>query len=67
VAFAKVMERLVRNKTKTYKFDVDRFYLRKLSELEVVKQKQKTRTSSTFAALGNLKVIARTCMGLEKH
>jgi hypothetical protein len=40
VVAAKFMERLVRSKTTTEKFDVERFYIRNLSELEVVKQKQ---------------------------
>jgi len=50
---AKVRERLAASKQETMKFDVGRFYFRKLNELEVRKQYQ-TEVSNRFAALENL-------------
>jgi hypothetical protein len=46
---------LVVSKQATQKFDVERFNLRKLNELEVRKQCQ-TEISNTFAALENSRV-----------
>jgi hypothetical protein len=54
---AKVRENWQLVKKKTPKFDVDRFNLKKLSELEVRKECQ-VKISNRFAALRNL--IART-------
>jgi hypothetical protein len=50
---AKVRERLAGSKQETQKFDVVRFNLRNLSELEVRKQYQ-IKISNRFAALDNL-------------
>jgi hypothetical protein len=47
---AKVSKRLAVNKQEAQKFDVDRFNLKKLSELEVRKQYQ-IKISNRFAAL----------------
>jgi hypothetical protein len=47
---AKVGERLAENKQAAEKFDVERFNLRELSELEVKKQYQ-IQSSNRFAAL----------------
>jgi hypothetical protein len=52
---AKVRERLVVIKQTAKKFDVERFNLKKLSELEVRKQYQ-IKISDRFAALENLNV-----------
>jgi hypothetical protein len=51
---SKVTERLAVNKQEAQKFDVERFNLKKLNELEVRKQYQ-IKVSSRFAALENLK------------
>ena len=51
---AAVRERLAVSKQTTQKFDVERFNLRKLSELEVRKQHQ-IEITNRFAALENLK------------
>ena len=50
---AKVRERLAISKQAAQKFDVERFNLRKLNELEVKKQYQ-INISNRFAALENL-------------
>jgi len=50
---AKIREILAVNKQAAQKFDVKRFNLRKLSELEIRKQYQ-IKLSNRFAALGNL-------------
>jgi len=50
---AKVRERLVVNKQEAQKFEVQRFNLRKLSELQVRKQYQ-IKNSNRYAALENL-------------
>jgi hypothetical protein len=50
---AKVRARLAVNKKAAQEFDVDRFALKKLSELEVRKQYQ-IKISNRFAALENL-------------
>jgi len=50
---AKVRERLAVSKKAAQKFDVDRFHLRKLSELEIRKQYQ-IKISHSFASLENL-------------
>jgi hypothetical protein len=50
---AKVTERLAVSKQAAQKFDVERFNLRKLTELEVRKQYQ-IKVSNSFAALENL-------------
>ena len=50
---AKVRERLTVSKHEAQKFDVERFNLRKLSELEFRKQYQ-IKISNRFAALENL-------------
>jgi len=50
---AKVKETFTARKEVAQKFDVERFNLRKLSELEVRKQYQ-IKTSNKFAALENL-------------
>jgi len=50
---AKVMERLAVSKQAAQKFDVERFNLRKLNELEVRKQYH-SEISNGFAALENL-------------
>jgi hypothetical protein len=50
---AKVRERLAVSKKEAQMFDVDRFNLRKLSELDVRKQYQ-IKTSEKFASLENL-------------
>ena len=49
----KVSKMLAENKQATQRFDVDRFNLRKLSELEVRKQYQ-IEITNRFAALGNI-------------
>jgi uncharacterized metal-binding protein YceD (DUF177 family) len=49
-----VTERLAVNKQETQEFDVERFNLKKLNELEVRKQHQ-IKVSNRFAALENLK------------
>jgi len=56
--FAKFRERLAVNKRGAQKFDVDRFNLRKLKELEFMKQYQ-IEISYRFAAW-RTSVIART-------
>ena len=56
--FPKVRERFVVSKQATKKFDVERFNLRKQSELEVRKQYH-INISKMFAALENL-MLART-------
>jgi hypothetical protein len=38
LVIAKVRERLAKSKKATQKFDVERFYLRKLNKLEVINQ-----------------------------
>ena len=50
---AKVRERLALSKQEAQKFDVERFNLRMLNELEVRKQYQ-IKTSDRFAAVDNL-------------
>jgi len=50
---AKVWERLAVNKQSAQKFDVERFNLKKLSELEITKQYQ-IKVSNRFAALENV-------------
>jgi hypothetical protein len=50
---AKVRERLAVNKQATQKFDGERFYLKKLKELQVRKQYQ-IEITNRFAALENL-------------
>ena len=50
---AKVRERLAVNKQAIQKFDVERFNLRKLKELEIRKQNQ-IKISNRLAALENL-------------
>jgi hypothetical protein len=50
---AKVSKRLVVNKPAAQKYDVDRFNLRKLSELEIRKQYQ-IKIINRFGALENL-------------
>ena len=50
---AKVRERLAVSQPAAQKFDVERFNLRKLTELEVRKQHQ-FKISNRFAALENL-------------
>ena len=52
LVFAKVRERLSVSKQAAQKFDVDRFNLRKLNELEVRKHCQ-IELSNRFAALEN--------------
>jgi hypothetical protein len=52
---AKVRERLAVSKQAAQKFDVERFNLKKLSELDVRKQYQ-LKISNRFAALENLNV-----------
>jgi hypothetical protein len=52
---AKVRERLAVNKEEAQKFDVERFNLKKLSELEVREQYQ-IKISNWFTALENLNV-----------
>ena len=52
---ANVRERLAESKQAAKKFDVERFNLRKLNELEVKKQYQ-IEISNRFAALENLNV-----------
>jgi hypothetical protein len=52
---AKVRERLAVSKQVAQKFYVERFNLKKLSELEVMKQYQ-IKTSNRFASLENLNV-----------
>jgi hypothetical protein len=54
LAVANVREILAVNKQPAWKFDVERFNLRKLSELEVTKEYQ-IQISKRFAALENLK------------
>ena len=56
----KVRERLVVSKQVAQKFDVDRFNLRKLSELEI-------KFSNRFAALENLNNSKDIKYGLGKH
>jgi len=51
---AKVRERLAVTKQAAQKFDGERFYFRKLSELEVMRQYQ-IEITNRFAALGNLR------------
>jgi len=51
---AEVRERLAVNKQETRQFDVERFNLKKLNELEVRKQYH-IKVSNRFAALENLK------------
>jgi len=51
--FAKVRERLTVSKQTSRNFDVERFSLRNLNELEVRKQYQ-NKMSNRFAALENL-------------
>jgi len=58
LAVEKVRERLAASKQATKKFDVERFNLRKQSELEVRKQYH-INISKMFAALENL-MLART-------
>jgi len=53
---AKVRERLAVSKQAAQKFDVERFNLRRLSDLEDRKQYQ-TMISKMFAAFEKLKVI----------
>jgi len=50
---AKVRERLAVSKQAAWKFDVERFNLRKLNELEATKKYQ-IKISNRFAALENL-------------
>ena len=50
---AKIRERLAVSKQAAQRFDVERFNLRKLNELEVWKQYQ-TEITNRFAALENL-------------
>jgi len=52
VVVEKVWERLAVSKQKTHKFDVERYNLRKRSELEVTKHYH-IKFSKGFAALGN--------------
>jgi hypothetical protein len=59
---AKVRERLAASKQESQNFDVERFNLRKLNELEVRKQYQ-IEISNRFTALENL-LIARTYIRL---
>jgi hypothetical protein len=69
---AKVRENLAVSNQTTQKFDVERFNLRKLSELEVRKQYQ-SRISKRFAALENLNNsedinrIGRILKRISKH
>jgi hypothetical protein len=63
---ANVRERLAVSKQAAKKFDVERFNLRKLSELEVRKQYQ-TEITNRFGALENLTVIKESKQGLRKH
>jgi len=51
--FHKLMERLAGSQQAAQKFDAGRFNLRKLNELEVMKQNQ-IKISNRFAALENL-------------
>jgi hypothetical protein len=68
---AKVRERLAVSKQEAQKFDVERFNLRKLSELEVRKQYQ-LKISHRVAALENLNVsedinrVWEKLMGISK-
>jgi hypothetical protein len=50
---AKMRERLAVSKQAAQKFDVERFYLRKLNELKF-KKKYQIKISNRFAALENL-------------
>jgi len=59
---AKVRERLAVNKQAAQKFVVERFNLKKLSELEITKQYQ-MKISNRFAALENEMIK----QGLGKH
>jgi hypothetical protein len=80
---AKVRERLAVSKHAAQKFDVERFNLKKLSELEARKQYQ-LKISNMFAALENLnvsedmnrawenikeniKISAQECLGLHER
>jgi len=56
---AKVRERLAESKQVAQQFDVERFNLRKLIELEVKKQYQ-IKISKTFATLENLNISGDT-------
>ena len=68
---AKVRERLAVSKEAAQKFDLDRFNIRKLNELEVKKQYQ-IEISKKFAALENLSdsehiiQLARTLKRISK-
>jgi hypothetical protein len=66
---AKVWERLAVNKEAIQKFEVERFNLRKLNELEVRKQCQ-IKISNRFAALENLsdsENINRACENIKEN
>ena len=66
---AKVTERLAVSKQAAQKSDVERFNLRKLSELEARKQYQ-IKISNMFAALENLndnEDIHRACENIEEN
>ena len=65
----KVREKLAVSKQAARKFDVEWFYLRKLSELEIMKQYQ-IKISNRFAALENLNDgvdIKRACEITEEN
>jgi len=59
LVFSKVRVKFVLSKQETQTFDVERFNLRLLRELEVRKQFQ-IRVANRFAALENLKMTPRT-------
>jgi hypothetical protein len=61
---AKVRERLVVSKQEAQKLDVERFNIKKLSELEVRKWYQ-IKISNRFAALENLNVSVDINMAWE--
>jgi hypothetical protein len=62
----KVRERLAVSKKAAQKFDVDRFNLRKLRELDVRKQYQ-IKIPNRFAALENLHVSKDINRAWKKH
>jgi hypothetical protein len=66
---AKVRERLAVSKQAAQKFDVERFNIKKLSELEVRKQYQ-LKISNSFSALENLNVSEdtnRACENIKEY
>jgi len=66
---AKVWERLAVSKEAIQKFELERFNLRKLNELEVMKQSQ-IKISKRFAALENLsdnEDVNRACENIKEN